>query len=78
MFDGSVDFSTEIEKRVKTNGGCYLDAVVDVCDHFGIDHAAIAKHLTKRVIERIKMEAGQPPYNLLRSKEKGKISRLQL
>ena len=78
MFDGSVDFSTEIEKRVKTNGGCYLDAVVDVCDHFGIDHAAIAKHLPKRVIERIKMEAGQPPYKLLRSKEKGKISRLPL
>jgi len=72
MFDGSVNFASEIEKRIKNKNSSYMDAVMDVCDEFGIEPQSIAKHLTKPVIEKIKFEASQR--NLLRGKEKQKYS----
>jgi len=78
MFDGSVNFAWEIERRVKMKNSSYLDAVMDVCETYEIEPQAIAKHLTKPVVEKIKFEAAQR--NLLRGKEKQKYngSRLPL
>ena len=72
MFDGSINFGLEIEKRVKNKNSSYLDAVMDVCETFEIEPQSIAKHLTKPVIEKIKFEASQR--NLLRGKEKQKYN----
>jgi len=72
MFDGSINFTAEIEKRIKTKNTSYMDAVMDVCDEFSIEPQSIAKHLTKPVIEKIKFEASQR--NLLRGKEKQRYS----
>lgn len=72
MFDGSVNFAAEIERRVKQKNSSYLDAVMDVCETFEIEPQSIAKHLTKPVIEKIKLEASQR--NLIRGKEKQKYT----
>jgi len=72
MFDGSVNFAAEIERRVKNKNASYMDAVMDVCETFEIEPQSIAKHLTKPVIEKIKFEASQR--NLIRGKEKQKYT----
>jgi hypothetical protein len=76
LFDGSVDFAREIEKRTRGKNPSYLDAVLDVCDTFGVEPQSIAKHLSKPVIEKIRMEASGK--HLLRGKEKYKGTRLPL
>jgi benzoyl-CoA reductase/2-hydroxyglutaryl-CoA dehydratase subunit BcrC/BadD/HgdB len=76
MFDGSVNFAAEIERRVKQKNASYLDAVMDVCETFEIEPQSVAKHLTKPVIEKIKLEASQR--NLIRGKEKQKYSGTRL
>lgn len=76
MFDGSLNFAVEIEKRVKSKNGSYLDAVMEVCEEFGIEPQSIAKHLNKTVIEKIRIEAAGR--NLLRAKGKEKGTRLPL
>jgi len=76
MFDGSINYSSEIEKRVRGKTTSYLDAVLDVCDTFGVEPQAISKHLSKSVIEKIRIEAVSK--NMLRGKEKYKGSRLPL
>ena len=72
MFDGSLNLSAEIEKRVKGKNISYMDAVIDLCEERGLEPGAIAKHLTKPVIEKIKYEAAGR--NLIRGKEKQKYS----
>ncbi len=76
MFDGSINFALEIEKRIKDKNSSYMDAVMDVCESFEIEPQSIAKYLTKPVIEKIKLEASQR--NLIRGKEKQKYSGTRL
>ena len=57
MFDGSINFSVEIEKRVKGKNPSYMDAVMDVCESFEIEPQSVAKHLSKQIIEKIRLEA---------------------
>lgn len=76
MFDGSINYSEEIEKRTKGKNVSYLDAIMDVCESFNLEPQAIAKHLSKTMIEKIRIEAGEK--HLLRGKEKYKGSRLPI
>lgn len=76
MFDGSVNYAVEIEKRTRGSNPSYLDAVMDVCETFGVEPQAIAKHLSKQMVEKIRIEASAK--HLLRGKEKYKGSRLPL
>jgi len=76
MFDGSVNYSVEIEKRIKGKNPSYIDAVMDVCDTFGVEPQAISKHLSKTLIEKIRIEASAK--HMIRGKEKYKGSRLPL
>ena len=76
MFNGSINFSAEIEKRVKSSKLSYIDAVIDVCETLEIEPQAIAKFLSKTVTEKIKIEA--TARNLIRGKKKEKIQRLPL
>jgi hypothetical protein len=76
MFDGSINFISEIEKRTRGKNPSYLDAVMDVCDTFSIEPQAIAKHLSKTMVEKIRIEASGK--HLLRKKEKERGTRLPL
>jgi len=76
IFDGSVDFALEIEKRTRGKNPSYIDAIMDVCETFGVEPQAIAKHLSKPLIEKIRLEATGK--HLLRGKEKYKGTRLPL
>lgn len=76
MFDGSINFSLEIEKRVKGKNVSYMDAVIDLCEETGLDPQAVAKHLPKPVVEKIKYEAAQR--NLIRGKDKQKYGGTRL
>ena len=55
MFNGSINFSAEIEKRVKSSKLSYIDAVIDVCETLEIEPQAIAKFLSKTVTEKIRI-----------------------
>ncbi len=76
MFDGSVDYALEIEKRTRGKNPSYLDAVLDVSESCGIEPQALAKYLSKSTVEKIRIEATGK--NLLRGKEKYKGTRLPL
>ena len=76
MFDGSINFSAEIEKRVKSSNLSYIDAVMDVCETLEMEPQAIAKFLTKTVTEKIRIEA--TARNHIRGKKKEKTQRLPL
>jgi hypothetical protein len=77
MFDGSVDFAAEIEKRTKTKNSSYIDAVMEICEQFEIEPAAIARYLTKPMIAKIKAEADTRHFRLP-GKPKGKSTQLPL
>jgi len=77
MFDGSINFSTEVEKRVKGKNPSYIDAVMDVCEAHEVEPQAVAKYLSKQIVEKIKIEAVQRNHRLP-GKSKEKSPRLPL
>ncbi len=62
------DFVVRVEELVKGNGGSYIDAVVDACEHFNIEPKAGAKLLPRPIIEKIELEGHE--FNLLPNKSK--------
>lgn len=56
IFKDSNKFALEIEEFVKENGGCYMDAVLELCEQHNIEPEAAAKFLTQPIIEKIRME----------------------
>ena len=61
-------FPKEVETHVKKYGVSYIDAVIAVCERFGIEPQVAAKFLNKPIIERLRAE-GQG-LNLLPKKAK--------
>ena len=50
------DFCKEVEEYVLKNEVEYMEAVIDLCDKYGVEPQAAAKHLTKPIKEKIQME----------------------
>lgn len=50
------DFCKEVETYVLKNEVEYTEAVIDLCDKYGVEPQAAAKHLTKPIKEKIQME----------------------
>ena len=61
-------FPKEVETHVTKYGVSYIDAVIAVCERFGIEPQVAAKFLNKPIIEKIRAE-GQN-LNLLPKKAK--------
>lgn len=61
-------FPKEVETHVTKYGVSYIDAVIAVCERFGIEPQVAAKFLNKPIIERLRAE-GQS-LNLLPKKAK--------
>jgi hypothetical protein len=61
-------FPKEVETHVGKYGVSYIDAVIAVCERFGIEPQVAAKFLNKPIIEKIRAE-GQN-LNLLPKKAK--------
>lgn len=61
-------FPKEVETHVEKYGVSYIDAVIAVCERFGIEPQVAAKFLNKPIIERLRAE-GQG-LNLLPKKAK--------
>lgn len=54
---GELNIQNEIEKLVKKKNCSYMDAVLQICETHSVDPSYIAKHLSKPIIEKIKVEA---------------------
>jgi len=54
--DLSKQFSSHVMKLVKENGGYYMEAVIDTCEHFNIEPQVAGKFLEKPIIEKIQAE----------------------
>jgi len=61
-------FPKEVETHVEKYGVSYIDAVIAVCERFGIEPQVAAKFLSKPIIEKIKAEGQE--LNLLPKKSK--------
>lgn len=46
-----------VEKKVKKNGGDYMDAVLDVCEELQVEPEAIRKLVSKPIVEKLEVEA---------------------
>jgi predicted HicB family RNase H-like nuclease len=69
---GIENFCKEVEDMVKKqNEKSYMDAILAVCEKYGIEPESVAKSLTKPIKERIKAEAQKK--NLLRSKSPNRL-----
>lgn len=64
----NIRFPKEVEAHVKKYGVSYIDAVIAVCERFGLEPQVAAKFLNKPIIEKIRAE-GQD-LNLLPKKAK--------
>lgn len=64
----NIRFPKEVENHVANHAVSYIDAVLAVCEQFGIEPQVAAKFLSKPIIEKIKAE-GQG-LNLLPKKSK--------
>lgn len=64
----NIRFPKEVESYAIKNSVSYIDAVLVVCEKFGIEPQVAAKFLNKPIIEKIKSE-GQD-LNLLPKKTK--------
>jgi len=49
-------FAEEVEKIVANGKITYIDAVIAVCENYGIDPSSVAKLLPKSMKERIRVE----------------------
>ena len=64
----NIRFPKEVELYAIKNSVSYIDAVIAVCEKFGIEPQVAAKFLTKPIIEKIKTEGQE--LNLLPKKTK--------
>ena len=62
------DFVFKVEELAENNGGSYIEAVVDACEHFNIEPKAGAKLLSRPMVEKIETEGHE--FNLLPTKSK--------
>lgn len=61
-------FPKEVENHAKKYEVSYIDAVLAVCERYGIEPQVAAKFLTKPIIEKIKAEGQE--LNLLPKKSR--------
>jgi len=61
-------FPREVETHVKQYAVSYIDAVLAVCERYGIEPQVAAKFLSKPIIEKIKAEGQE--LNLLPKKSR--------
>ena len=52
----NIRFPREVENHVKNYEVSYIDAVIAVCERYGIEPQVGAKFLSKPIIEKIKAE----------------------
>ncbi len=52
----NIRFVREVENQVKKFSVSYIDAVIAVCERYGIEPQVAAKFLNKPIIEKIKAE----------------------
>ena len=52
-------FCKKIENHVKKWNGTYMDAVLAITEEMNLDPEAVAKYLTKPIIEKIQEEGRQ-------------------
>jgi hypothetical protein len=64
----NIRFPREVENHVKKYSVSYIDAVLAVCEQFGIEPQVAAKFLNKPIIEKIKAEGQE--LNLLPRKSR--------
>lgn len=62
----NIRFPREVENHVKKYEVSYIDAVLAVCEQFGLEPQVAAKFLNKPIIEKIKAEGQE--LNLLPKK----------
>ena len=62
----NIRFPREVENHVKKFDVSYIDAVLAVCEQFGLEPQVAAKFLNKPIIEKIKAEGQE--LNLLPKK----------
>ena len=49
-------FTTDLQEYVKSHGGSYIDAIVELCEENDVEPAVAAKYLSKPIIEKIQAE----------------------
>ena len=49
-------FITDLQEYVKSHGGSYIDAIVELCEENDVEPAVAAKYLSKPIIEKIQAE----------------------
>ena len=64
-------FAEEIESRVKTSGGSYIDAIIDYCSTNNIELDSISKLVAKPLKEKLRFEATE--LNFLKRTSRGKL-----
>jgi len=64
----NIRFPREVENHAKQYTVSYIDAVIAVCEKYGIEPQVGAKFLSKPIIEKIKAEGQE--LNLLPKKDK--------
>jgi hypothetical protein len=62
------NFINKVESLAINNGGSYIDAVIEACDHFRIEPKVGARFLSKPIIEKIESEGQE--FNLLPNRSK--------
>lgn len=71
----NIRFPKEVEIYAVKNSVSYIDAVLAVCEKFGIEPQVAAKFLNKPIIQKIKTEGQE--LNLLPKKTKLPLQSLQ-
>lgn len=51
-----ININQEIEKIVLNNKDGYIQAILSFCEEKNVDPAYVAKHLSKPIIEKIRIE----------------------
>jgi len=65
-------FSKKIEKYVEQYNSTYMDAVISLCENYGIDYNNVSKILNRPILEHIKEEGKEQnllPRILLKTKK---------
>lgn len=65
-------FSKKIEKHVEQYNSTYMDAVISLCETYGIDYNNVSKILNRPILEHIKEEGKEQnllPRILLKTKK---------
>jgi len=56
IFEDYNKFASEVEDYVKSNGGGYIEAVLELCENYNIEPQVAAKFLTQPIIEKLQTE----------------------